>query len=373
MATDDDLQRMRAEIDALDAELIALLGRRGRVAREIGRLRAAGGGPGRDYERERLVLDRASDLASQSGVDGALVRDVMRRVIEASLTAQEHDRVRSAAGGTGRSAMVVGGAGRMGRWMVAFLASQGFDVAVVDPSGPVEGSRHLADWREGLAADVIVLSTPLKTTSALLYQVADAAPGGLVFDVGSLKTPLRGGLEALVASGIRATSVHPMFGPDTRMLCGRHVIFVDIGVPEATTQARELFAHTMAAQVQMSVDEHDGLIAYVLGLSHAVNIAFFSALAGSGESAVRLAQMSSTTFDAQLDIAGRVAHENSELYYEIQAFNAHGGASLDALAASVAQIRDAVRAGDASAFIALMERGRAWFDGRRAASEPAGR
>lgn len=46
----------------------------------------------------------------------------------------------------------------------------------------------------------------------------------------------------------------------------------------------------------MDPESHDGLIAYVLGLSHALNIAFFTALAESGEAAPRLARMSSTTF-----------------------------------------------------------------------------
>ena len=48
---------------------------------------------------------------------------------------------------------------------------------------------------------------------------------------------------------------------------------------------RTLFASTMAEQVVTTLDDHDRLIAYVLGLSHAVNIAFFSALADSGEAA----------------------------------------------------------------------------------------
>jgi chorismate mutase/prephenate dehydrogenase len=37
-----------------------------------------------------------------------------------------------------------------------------------------------------------------------------------------------------------------MFGPNTELLSGRHVIFVDCGVPEAVHSARELFAPTMA-------------------------------------------------------------------------------------------------------------------------------
>ena len=74
-------------------------------------------------------------------------------------------------------------------------------------------------------------------------------------------------------------------------------------MPSIVTAARELFAPTMAEQVVMTLDDHDRLIAYVLGLSHALNIAFFTALAESGEAAPKLARLSSTTFDAQLDVA----------------------------------------------------------------------
>ena len=96
-----------------------------------------------------------------------------------------------------------------------------------------------------------------------------------------------------------------MFGPDTELLSGRHVIFVDLGAPEATAAARALFEPTMATLVEMDLESHDRLIAYVLGLSHALNIAFFTALAESGEAAPRLATLSSTTFDAQLGVARR--------------------------------------------------------------------
>ena len=112
-----------------------------------------------------------------------------------------------------------------------------------------------------------------------------------------------------MTAGCRVTSVHPMFGPDTELLSGRHVIFIDLGDATALDEARALFGSTMAELVVMDLDEHDRLIAFVLGLSHALNIAFFTALAESGEAAPRLARMSSTTFDAQLDVATRVAQE----------------------------------------------------------------
>jgi chorismate mutase/prephenate dehydrogenase len=162
-----------------------------------------------------------------------------------------------------------------------------------------------------------------------------------------------------------------MFGPDTELLSGRHVVFVDLGHAEALQAARDLFASTMVEQAVMSLDEHDRLIAYVLGLSHALNIAFFTALAGSGEAAPRLAQLSSTTFDAQLDVATRVAQESPELYYEIQGLNDYGAESLEALARAVESLRRAVLAQDEAAFTALMRQGREYLEDRR--SRQAGR
>ncbi len=233
----------------------------------------------------------------------------------------------------------------MGHWFVDFLASQGFDVEVADPAGPVEGYPHRARWEDSpLDHDVIVVASPLGITAEVLKGLAARRPRGLVFDLASVKTPLREGLRALVAAGVRTASIHPMFGPDTDLLSGRHVIYIDLGDPAALAEAQELFAPTMAERVVTGLDEHDRLIAYVLGLSHALNIAFFTALAESGEAAPRLARMSSTTFDAQLDVARRVAEDSPALYFEIQALNEYGTESLTALLFAVERLRATVRA-----------------------------
>jgi chorismate mutase/prephenate dehydrogenase len=145
------------------------------------------------------------------------------------------------------------------------------------------------------------------------------------------------------------------------------VIFIDLGDPAALRDAQDLFAPTMAERVVMDLDEHDRLIAYVLGLSHALNIAFFTALAESGEAALRLARLSSTTFDSQLDVAGRVAAESPELYFEIQSLNEYGSESLQALRAAVERVVSAVRDKNAAEFTAIMNHGRAYLDVRAAA------
>ena len=107
----------------------------------------------------------------------------------------------------------------------------------------------------------------------------------------------------------------------------------------------------------------------MLGLSHALNIAFFTALAESGEAAPRLAKLSSTTFDSQLDVATKVAQESPELYFEIQSLNDYGAESLEALAQAVERLRSAVISQDFAQFETLMRRGREYLEDRRAVTE----
>jgi chorismate mutase/prephenate dehydrogenase len=365
------LEHLRQRLNDLDGQLIALIAERRDLSEEVARVKRATGKPTRDYEREREVIMGVRAMAEQRGVSPALAESLLRLLIRSSLTTQEHASVVAHGAGSGRRALVIGGAGKMGGWFVSFLASQGFTVEVADPAAAApEGVTQVSDWRStDLKQDFIVLATPLGVTDAILRELALRRPPGVIFDVGSLKSPLRAGLMALKSHGCRVTSVHPMFGPDTELLSGRHVVFVDLGHPAALASARELFAPTMAEQVVMSLDDHDRLIAYVLGLSHALNIAFFTALAESGETAPRLARMSSTTFDAQLDVASRVAQESPELYYEIQSLNDYGAESLEALAQAVERIRTAVLSRDDTAFVALMRRGRDYLEDRRSVAE----
>ncbi len=369
---DNDLGELRARLDALDDDMVSLVARRMELVAEIGRMKRAGGRPDRDSGREGEVMARARKAALRAGVPPDLAVNLLQSLVRASLQVQEQDRVMAQGSGAGRTALVIGGEGRMGRWFGRFLRSQGFRVISADPAGPADPREwvdHVADWH-GLESDrdVIVVAAPLAATGVILAELADSRPRGLVFDVGSLKSPLRDAFQALVAAGVRATSVHPMFGPDVALLSGRHVVFVDVGAPAATAEAKALFAPTMADLVDMSLDDHDRLMGFVLGMSHALNIAFFTALARSDLPAALLDRISSTTFDAQLDVASRVASENPRLYFEIQALNAHGRAPLDALRQAIEDVVGRVAEGDEEGFVALMEKGRGYMEGLRTRS-----
>jgi chorismate mutase/prephenate dehydrogenase len=352
------LINLRENLSAVDRQIVELIAERQRIVAGIGASKRSDGTATRDYAREKEVLELAREHAQALDVDPDLAEQVLSQLIRSSLASQERDRVVAEARGDGRRALIIGGAGKMGGWFADFFRSQGFDTSIADP-GITDGPGRFAQWTNaGMDYDVVVVATPLAVSGRILAQLAVLKPHGLVFDIGSLKTPLIDGLRELHASGAQVTSLHPMYGPDTQLLSGRHLIFCDAGNPAATAAAKELFGGTMVERIDMGLDDHDRLIAYVLGLSHALNIAFFTALAESGEAAPRLARMSSTTFDSQLLVSSAVARDNPHLYFEIQHLNRFGLAPLDALLDAATRLRELVAAGDEEGFVDLMERGR---------------
>ena len=352
------LQDLRDSLSAVDRQIVELMAERQRIVADIGRQKRTAGTATRDYAREKDVLDRGREQAARLGIDPALAESVLRQLIHSSLESQERDRVIAEGKGDGRTVLVIGGGGKMGGWFVDFFRSQGYKTTVAD-AALEDGPDVFHNWTDaGVDFDVIVVAAPLAVSGRILAQLAVLKPRGLVFDIGSLKSPLIDGLGELKAAGCQVTSLHPMYGPDTRLLSGRHLIVCDVGCKGAAQAARELFAATMVEQIDMGLEDHDRLIAYVLGLSHALNIAFFTALAESGEAAPKLAKMSSTTFDSQLLVSAAVAQDNPRLYYEIQHLNKFGLKPLDALSDAAERIRELVASGDEQGFVDLMQRGR---------------
>ncbi len=368
--SDPALADLRERLAELDTELLTLVARRQELAAAVGAIKDRSAGALQDTAQEHYVLARARATAKALGASPELAEELLTLLIRHSLTVQERQRIRTRGSGEGRRALVVGGAGRMGAWFARFLRSQGYAVEIADPAplpADLADVAHRGEWTDGaLDHDLIVVAAPLRATAAMLHSIAARKPAGIVFDLGSLKSPLRTGLAACARAGVRITSVHPMFGPSVDLLAGRHVVIVDVGCAEANAAAAALFAGTTARVVDMALDAHDQAMAYVLGLSHAVNIAFFNALSGSGAAAAHLARVSSTTFEAQLAVAARVASENPHLYFEIQHLNAHGLKALDGLARAVEQLRSAVAAGDEEAFVQAMEQGQRYLAARLA-------
>ncbi len=275
---------------------------------------------------------------------------------------QEKARVQEEGQGSGQSALVIGGAGRMGNWFVEFLKSQGFEVFIADPKAECDEVKTFASWKSlEDNFDITVVAAPLRESLTILNEILEEGRSGLIFDIGSLKTPLKKTLWQMSKKGIKVTSIHPMFGPDTDLLTGKHIIFMNVGSTESLQEAQKLFEATTAQQIEMSLENHDYAISYVLGLSHVLNIAFAKALYSSGENKDLLTNLSSTTFKDQLDVAKRVTDENPHLYYEIQYLNEFSLKTISELSNAIKEIFDFISSGDEDKFVQLMEQGRSYF------------
>lgn len=351
------LKTLRDRLDEIDGHIVDLVAERQAVVSEIGNLKQNTGSPLRHYERERQVIERGMARAEELGLSGRVAREILETLIHHSLGKQEHDKWVQSQHGEGRTALVIGGAGRMGNWMARYLDTVGYHVVISDRPGHESPFEQIDNWQNTVDDfDVIVVAVPLRPSNEILAELAALRPPGLVFDIGSLKSPMRDGLAALNQAGCRVCSVHPMFGPDEVGLSGRHILFVDVGHASAVADARALFAHTAADCVDLSLEAHDEVMAWVLGLSHLVNIAFASALAGSGDTGPLLRNISSSTFSAQLKIAGQVVSENPHLYYEIQHGNDKTRDVVSVFKKVLDQLSEAVINGDEADFVSAMER-----------------
>jgi chorismate mutase len=79
---EDELARLRAEIDAVDERFVALLAERFRITRRVGRIKHERGLPPQDATREAEIDAKVRRLATENHLDEGLVSDVLRAVID---------------------------------------------------------------------------------------------------------------------------------------------------------------------------------------------------------------------------------------------------------------------------------------------------
>ncbi len=327
-----------------DMEIIRLIAERGRM---VGSL------PG-DVAAE--VAKRTSDLCTSAGPEAGLGPEAAA-LIASALTESSAVPVSQKTDSPGMKVAIVGGAGKMGDWTARFLRKSGHDVLIVDPA-----SGNGLTLKDCAQADAVIVSVPIHATDAVLRELDTLCrDDALIFDLTSLKSPITATLRKM-ASRRNVCSVHPMFGPSATSLSGRSLIVCDCGNIRAAETAKRLFDGHGGNIRMMPIEQHDEYMSYVLGLSHAVNIAFFTVLDRSGIPFRDMQSVASTTFRKNLDTNTSVALEDPMLYYEIQHLNAHREGMWKLFCDAVRDLKKASLDSDPSKFVELMENGRRYFN-----------
>lgn len=262
---------------------------------------------------------------------------------------------------------IVGCAGAYGRWLTCFLSERmglqviGHDPALADSLSP----RTLLQ-----RADVVVFSTPIRDTPAIIESFARLADGieagQLWLDLTSVK---QAPVQSMLGSRAEVAGLHPMAAPPKTVTLKGHTMAVcRARILRWQAWLDALLEELQADCVEIDPQAHDRAMALVQGLVHATHMVqakVLCVLAADAGGLPSLHGLRTTGHQLDLAVTGRILSGNPAIYTGIQFDNPHMPAVLARLAAAAAELRDAVADGSSDARTAVAERflqvPAAWF------------
>lgn len=91
MTYDEEIDRLRGEINGLNVEIVERLADRVRVAMEIGAVKQRHGKPIEDRSREERIYQQVRALAEEAGIDPGDVEKVFKEIIDLCTRAERED------------------------------------------------------------------------------------------------------------------------------------------------------------------------------------------------------------------------------------------------------------------------------------------
>jgi len=257
---------------------------------------------------------------------------------------------------------IIGGAGRMGRWLVYYFSSKGYEIIISDLK--LEKAKALAETagvklaRNNVEAvkdaDLIVVSTPIQVTPKVINEIKPyVKEGAIVTEISSLKSNVVETMAKIAELSVRPLSIHPLFGPGAQKLAGKKIAVIPIVNSDAEMKlAKELFPE--AEIIAAGAEEHDRAMGLSLSLTHFINIVFASIV---GEEDIEtLKRLGGTTFTLQLTLAESVMTEEPALHVAIQMENEYASQCLDKFLSRANTIRAWITDKDKEKFTAFCNR-----------------
>lgn len=267
--------RVRERIDEIDQKLVLLLKDRCENARLLGRVKRARGIAPRDPERESIILRKVEDTAAKLGLEPKLTLPIFKAIFNFSVQAQRFPADNVEIGLEGKSVLVVGGTGGMGRFFANFAAVNGASAKIVGrtlqrtqkTAGEMElEAGSISDAGE---SDIVVIAVPMDSLVETSIEFARSMrAGALLTDLSSVKTWIADRIISKVPAGVEYVSIHPLFGPSVDHVGGQNIIAVPFKAgPQWRSFSRAL--RKAGARVSlMSSEQHDRVMGNVQVLHH---------------------------------------------------------------------------------------------------------
>lgn len=357
------ITNLRKKIKTIDREIIRMIYHRLALTKKIGREKRRLGLPLRDWSVEKNVIKNGIDYAERMGLDKNIIKSIITKLIEYARIEQERFDYSSYTGNR-EDVLVIGGLGAMGQWFTNFFQNQGHKVSICDiKKNGIKGMSYYRDLKTALKdKSCVLISTPLHTIPKIIEELVRLKYQGTAFDIASVKAHLIPAIKRAIDSGVKFTSIHPMFGPSSQTLTDKIICLCSCGCIAADKKILSFFKDTASTIINISFDEHDRLVSYVLGLSHFINILFIKTLIDSGYNYEDFIKIASTTFNLQSGTTISVIKENPELYFEIQSLNPHQTKLFNHLKEELNMLVSTINNGDKEVFKKIFQEGCHWIN-----------
>jgi prephenate dehydrogenase len=265
-------------------------------------------------------------------------------------------------GQTIRNAIILGGSGQAGSLLTHSLARHEIAITTVDLSPPaVSAGEH-----RYLRADVTSFGRELEQVVhnsdcvclCLPEQIAlDSAPriaaamqdGALWVDTLSVKGPITTALKAQ-STRLEILSINPMFAPALGWP-GRPVAVVEQEHPGPKAQFFKDLLTAWGASIEIvSSEQHDRLTAALQAATHAAALAFGSALLSLNYDVKAALRLATPPHRILLGLLYRIACQNAEVYWDIQAYHPHATEARQQLRKGLDTIEALTKKGDLDGF-----------------------
>jgi prephenate dehydrogenase len=223
--------------------------------------------------------------------------------------------------------LIIGGAGKMGRWFSKFFVRQGHIVFLSDirleevkTIAASMGIEHIKDSYESIKkADLVLVAAPIEETPKILQEISGYVKNSSwIMEISSVKSKVTPILKNITRMGVKVLSLHPLFGPGVEEIKNKKMVLVPISKEESELQyVKSLFPKMEI--IIASAKEHDKAMALTLSLTHFLNMTFASIV--SNEDIKTLKKFGGTTFSLQMLLSEAVMTEDPKLYSSIQMRN----------------------------------------------------
>ncbi len=215
----------------------------------------------------------------------------------------------------------------MGRWFAGFLLKAGKEVIIAG-----RNEKKLLEAKQQLGceattslsvavknADVVLISVPIDSFEEVVKQLPPHLhPEQVIIDITSVKVLPVALMHKYIKTGV-VLGTHPVFGPGAKDIKNQNFVLTPTNEKEAAlAQKIKQYLEARGARVTlMTPDEHDEMMAVILGLAHFVAIVAADTLM-SFDKLQPMKSISGSTYKLLHTLTESVISEEPEFYASLQ-------------------------------------------------------